>query len=226
MKLKFVLSGGMFFLFGIFTLLAVCVDVQPIGPAGSLVGFAAFNQWIFDRIGVHWIWYDITDWLGIIAVLQAFFFVIVGVCQLIRRKSLFKVDRQLWVLGAFYLMTIAFYLFFENVIVNYRPVLMNGFLEASYPSSHTMIVVCIMASAPSQMRSLFQKRKHLHRGTGIAAVVISAVTVIGRMISGVHWFTDILGGLLLSAALLSLYFACLTLDKEKPEQTDICSGSL
>ena len=47
--------------------------------------------------------------------------------------------------------------------------------------------------------------KALCRALQILCAVIIGVTVIGRLISGVHWFTDIIGGILISAALLALF---------------------
>lgn len=214
-KKYFGYTGALFGIFTIFTVLVACFDVKPIGPEKSSVGFAAINQFVVQKMGVHLIWYDVTDWLGVIAILFALGFAAIGFYQLITRKSVRKVDRQILVLGMFYVLVIAFYLLFEQAAINYRPVMLNGGLEASYPSSHTMIVVCIMATAAMQFRMLFPKKEKLCLGVNAVAVVLSAVTVIGRFVSGVHWFTDIVGGLLLSAALIALYCAVIELTEEK-----------
>lgn len=187
-------------------LLLKTVDVRPIGPNGSSVGLAACNQFWFELTGVHLLWYQITDWLGVAAVLTALGFAVLGLVQLVTGRSLRKVDGSLYALGLLYLLVIAAYLFFEVNVVNCRPVLLDGRLEASFPSSHTMVVCCIMASAMLQFRERFRSRRALTACNGVAALVM-AVTVIGRLLSGVHWFTDILGGLLLSGALVSLYAA-------------------
>lgn len=200
-----ILTGLLFSLFLFFTILVTTFDVKPIGPEQSAVGFAAINQFVFHLLGVHLIWYDITDWLGAISILFAFGFAVVGLYQLIQRKSIRKVDRQILVLGGFYLLVIAFYLFFELVIINYRPVILGNRLEASYPSSHTMMVTCIMTAAAMQFRSHFPDKKKLCFRMDFLAFFFISVTVVGRLVSGVHWFTDIAGGLLLSAALISLY---------------------
>jgi undecaprenyl-diphosphatase len=206
-KVRFTFAGVLFLLFVLFTLLVTFVDVKPIGPQQSEVGLAAVNCFVFKLFGVHLVWYHITDWLGVVAILIAFSFGALGLYQLIVRRGLKKVDSSILVLGAFYILVIACYVFFEYVIVNYRPVILEPGLEASYPSSHTMIVVCIMGTAPLQLRRLCPRRKNLCLGMDVAAILISAVTVIGRLISGVHWFTDVVGGLLLSSALVALYCA-------------------
>ena len=152
------------------------------------------------------LWYDITDWLGVAAILTAFVFTIVGLVQLIKRKSLLKVDGELLWLGGLYLLVIGIYILFENVIINYRPIIMPGCTnpEASFPSSHTMIVCVIMGSA-IMLIGRYIKKKPLCSGLQIICTAIIAVTVVGRLISGVHWFTDIMGGILISSALLALY---------------------
>lgn len=186
--------------FALFTLLVRCVDVRPIGPEGSAVGLAALNGLVRDAVGFHRLWYDMTDWLGLAALGVAAGFALLGLCQLIARRSLLRVDANILVLGGVYLVAIAAYLLFEVCIINYRPVLMQGQLEASYPSSHTMLVVCILGTALPRFRRYLPGMAHA-AASGLGWAVMT-VTVAGRLISGVHWFTDILGGLLLALALV------------------------
>ncbi|MGN0404812.1 MAG: phosphoesterase PA-phosphatase, partial [Bariatricus sp.] len=157
------LPGILFLAFILFTLIVSTVDVKPIGPQNSCVGLASLNQAAANLFGVHLIWYTITDWLGVIAILFAFGFAVLGLCQLIHRKSLFKVDSGILLLGALYILTIALYAFFEIVIINYRPIILNQNLEASYPSSHTMIVTTIMITASFQFHRLLPNHKLLLR---------------------------------------------------------------
>lgn len=207
MKQKlWLLPAALWAAFVLFTLLLTCVDVQSIGAQGSAVGFATVNGWAFQLLGVHLLWYHITDWLGVAAIAIAFGFAVVGLYQWVKRKSLRKVDRHILVLGGFYLLVIACYLFFEKVVINCRPILMDGNLEASYPSSHTMIVVSIMATASMAFRALCPQEKGWCLAVDIFAAVVIAVTVMGRLIAGVHWLTDIVGGLLLSAASVATYW--------------------
>ena len=152
------------------------------------------------------LWYEITDWLGVAAVLTAFLFALTGMVQLIKRRSLLKVDRAILSLGGLYIIVIGLYVLFEVMIVNYRPIIMPGSTgpEASFPSSHTMLVCVIMGSA-MMLIDRYITAKTLRSLLRIICAVIIGVTVIGRSISGVHWFTDILGGILISGALLALF---------------------
>ena len=182
------------------------VDVRPIGPEGTSIGLSYLNQSVFDRFGVNMLWYEITDWLGVAAVLTAFLFALTGMVQLIKRRSLLKVDRAILALGGMYIIVAGLYILFEVLIVNYRPIIMPGGTgpEASFPSSHTMLVCVIMGSA-MMLIDRYIAVKTLRGLLRIICAVIIGVTVIGRSIAGVHWFTDILGGILISAALLALF---------------------
>ena len=211
MKSQVIRTAILFLMFVLFTILVARFDVRPVGPEGSEVGFASVNHFVFQRIGVHLVWYKITDWLGIAAVLCALGFALLGLYQLLMRKSIRKVDSRILVLGGFYALVIACYLFFETVVINCRPVILGTEPEASYPSSHTMLVVCIMATAAIQVRALCPNKKGLCRAADFLAVSLSTITVIGRLLSGVHWLTDIAGALLLSAALVELYRTVLNL---------------
>ena len=126
-----------------------------------------------------------------------------------------KVDKEILLLGCLYIVTLALYVFFEKVIVNYRPMLMPGGEgpEASFPSSHTMLVCVIMGSGLRLLKKYTKKNQTLQLVLTVVFCLILALTVAGRLLSGVHWFTDVLGGLLLSAALLNGYEGLLKLWK-------------
>ena len=190
------------------------VDVAPIGAQGTSIGLSHLNQFVFDFFGVNMLWYNITDWLGIAAVLTAFLFAIIGLVQLIKRRSLLKVDREILALGVLYLVVIGLYIIFETVIINYRPIIMpdNTRPEASFPSSHTMLVCVIMGSA-AMLINRYIKNKTLCRALRAMCFVIIIVTVVGRSIAGVHWFTDIFGGVLINVMLLSLYKEVISREK-------------
>ena len=192
--------------FALFTALVSRIDVQPVGPSGSSVGFAPLNQFVHQRIGVHLPLYVLTDRLSLIPLGLAAGFAFLGLAQWVRRKKLLRVDRSILILGGFYLAVIAVYLLFEVFPVNYRPVLIDGLLEASYPSSTTVLVLCVMITSAMQLRARIQDAA-LRKIVVFAIAVFTAFMVLARLLSGVHWLTDILGGTLLSAGLVMLYAA-------------------
>ena len=190
--------------FALWTAAVQLVDIQPIGPQNSAVGFATINTYFHNLTGVHMSLYTITDWLSVIPLCFVMGFGILGLTQWIRRKHFWKVDYSILVLGGFYIVVLAAFLFFEVYVVNYRPVLINGVLEASYPSSTTMLVMCIMPTAFMQLQE--RVRNTIRRRWILSGItVFTLFMVIGRLVSGVHWLTDIVGGALLSMGLVLLY---------------------
>ena len=192
-------------LFALWTVLVCIVDVQPIGPWESKVGFSTLNGFVHDITGVHMSLYTITDWLGLVPIAVALSFAVLGIAQLIKRKSIFKVDRSIIALGIFYIVVMSVYALFEVLVVNYRPVLIEGCLEASYPSSTTMLVICVMSTAIMQLSGRIKNRR-IRIGISVLISAFIVFMVALRLISGVHWFTDIVGGTLISVGLVMLYF--------------------
>jgi undecaprenyl-diphosphatase len=195
----------------IFIILLKNIDIKCDNVNNSCIGFATINQFIFNKIGINMIWYTITDWLGIIPILMSMVYALVGFKQLIKRKSIKKVDNEIIILGIFYIIVISIYVLFEKYIINYRPILMNGFLEASFPSSHTLMTICLCGSSIIINNKLFNN--NFSKMINIISMLIIFITIIGRFISGVHWVTDIIGGILISSFLLILFYSILNLKK-------------
>ena len=205
-KRKIFSAIGWLVAFGVWTALLCVADVQAIGPGESAVGLASLNRFFHKMMGVHMDLYVITDWLGLVPVAIGLGFAGLGLAQWIQRKKIKKVDADLLWLGGMYLMMLICYLFFNEWVVNYRPVLIEGFLEASYPSSTTLLVLCVMPTAYMQLQARM-KSGAFKKMIAAAIWAFTALMVIGRLVSGVHWLSDIVGGALFGAGLVALYAA-------------------
>ena len=195
-----------FALFVLTIALVKCVDIAAVGPAGTSIGLSHLNKEVHDLIGVHMFWYQVTNLLGFWAILCGAIFACVGLKQLIERKSLKQVDAKILAMGGLFVLLGIIYVLFEKVVINCRPVLMKGETvpEASSPSSHTVLAFVIFGAIAMMLKDYLQD-KRLASMLQNACLVLILVSVIGRLISGVHWFTDILGGIFLSYALLMVF---------------------
>ena len=193
-------------LFIVFSLWIRLFDVQPVGPEGSSIGFAGLNVAVHELFGMHLFWYKLTQLLGVAAIAVAAVFAVVGFIQLVQRKSLLKVDKKILMLGVIYILVILLYVLFEKVPFNYRPVVLDPAegLEPSYPSTHTMIILTIFGTAIGVIGDYLKNAK-LVLLLKIICLVIMAVTIVGRLICGVHWFTDIAGGVIISLFFINLF---------------------
>ena len=198
--------------FVLWTVLVKRVDLAPIGPNGSVVGFSHINKWFHNLTGVNMWLYHVTDWLGLVPVFISFSFAVLGLIQWIKCKNILKVDFSILMLGAFYIVTFAAYLLFEMHPINYRPVLINGYLEASYPSSTTLLVLCVMPTAVMQINCRIKNQAFRKIPSSVLSV-FSGFMVIGRLVSGVHWITDIIGSMLFSAGLVLIYRFFISIQK-------------
>lgn len=208
-KTRFFIGIGLLAAFALWTSLLSFVDVATIGPRDSKVGFSTVNGWFHNLTGTNMTLYDITDWLGLVPIFCALGFAVLGLVQWIKRKSFLKVDYSILALGVFYIVVMLVYILFEYVVINYRPVLINGYLEASYPSSTTMLVLCVMPTAIMQFNARI-KNAALRRGVATVIGLFIVFMVVGRLVSGVHWITDIIGGVLISAGFVMIYSAVKT----------------
>lgn len=188
------------------TILIQWIDVKPVGQNGTDIGFSTLNMWFHKMTGVHMMLYVITDWLGLVPIFICMIFGGIGLIQLAKRRSLFKVDCDMIILGIYYVLVIFCYLLFEMIPINYRPILIDGIMEASYPSSTTLLVLCVMPTLIDQANRRLEKEK-MKKVIRIFTICFSIWMILGRLLSGVHWLTDIIGSLLLSAGLFYIYKA-------------------
>lgn len=209
-------------LFAVLIVLVKTVDVQQIGPEGTSIGFAGINKTMNEATGLNMTLYKITEVLGLLALAVAGCFALLGLVQLIKRKSFAKVDPEIYALAGLYVVVLMLYVIFEKVIINYRPVIMpdEEHVEASFPSSHTMLGFVIMGSTFIVIDK-YIKNESICRLIRIVSILILIAIVFGRLFSGVHWLTDILGGVLISSALLFIFSAVIgALNKNKGSGSD------
>ena len=218
MKKRFIVSAIFGLLFVLLIALVCAFDVSPIGPEGTEIGFSALNGAIRDALPWNETWYEVTELLGYLAIAVAGVFALLGVWQLLKRKSLSKVDKKIYALAGLYAAMAFLYVLFEVIVINYRPVIMAGaeHVEASFPSSHTMLVCVIMGGAFVILGD-YVKNRGICIALRTVALAVAVITAVGRLLSGVHWFTDILGGALISLALVTLFAAVCDKLGEKKE---------
>lgn len=190
--------------FIVWTILIQIIDVQPIGQNGTDIGFATFNHWFHELTGVHMELYIITDWLGLVPIAVCIGFAGMGLVQWMQRKSLLRVDYDILFLGIYYAVVLFVYLLFETIPINYRPILIEGIMEVSYPSSTTLLVLCVMTTLVEQIKRRF-KQDMTKQVISMSVFCFSLFMLLGRLVSGVHWFTDIIGSIMLGTGLFCIY---------------------
>ena len=214
-KNKLFFTGFAFIIaFVVWTTLIQVVDVQPIGVNNTNVGLATINRWFHSLTGVNMTLYTVTDWLGLVPIFVCMLFGFMGLVQWIKRKSLLKVDFSVIISGIYYVIVILCYLIFEEITINYRPILINGAMEASYPSSTTLLVLCVMPTLVFLTNRMLKSNK-IKSAISVITFLFSSFMIMGRLISGVHWLTDIMGSVFLSMGLFCIYKAIIIMKENE-----------
>lgn len=219
---KRICLASIFTVFTALIIFMICtVDVAPIGPMGTKVGLSTINKTVFDYFGVSPFLSTLTKSLELLAFAIVGIEALVGLVQLIKRKNLFKVDKEILASGVLYIIMFSIYVIFENIVVNYRPVLEEGqtFPEASFPSSHSLFIF-ITCSTVFILCERYFKNKNLINILKTVSVLVIAVMLFGRVASGIHWFSDILAAACISSTLISWYVVYLFSCNKKSAQTD------
>ena len=214
--------AGLFYVLWLALIVLLCLaDRQPAAAGDTMIGLASLNtrfaiavaglngsRGVDGSIGLSMQLYKLTEYLGYFSLLIAACFALLGFVQLLRRRSLKKVDKQLLAMGGLFIVLAVLYVFFEKVIVNYRPIIMPGESgpEASFPSSHTMLTFVILGSVCMVLKK-YVKNPALCALLKFVCILLILAMVVGRLMCGCHWLTDILGGVLVSLALLALFSA-------------------
>lgn len=193
-------------LFIIWTILVKTVDVHYITDIGFL-GFYSVNQNINDWVKTlnNSLFDKISNILLIVSIVTVFIFAIVGLVQLIKRKSFAKVDPIIYILLGLYVLSAIFYLVFELMKINFSPLSTKEDIKTSYPSTHLFISCSYVSAAVFVLFEYFDFKKIIKYIILGLLVIFVAIVFIIRLMSGNHYFTDLIGGLLLTISLVSLF---------------------
>ena len=205
--------------FIVWTILVKTIDMSYIDNVGY-IGFSHFNFQVNNFV-VEYVRIETFDKLSDIGLYLSFAVVltfgVIGIVQWIKRKSIKKVDSILFALLAIYVITVIEYFIFEIVKINYSPLSTAEELHASYPSSHVLFFIIFVMTGVLAMFEYVKVHKAIKVTTISFAALVSLVYVVVRLLSGQHFFTDIVGGLFLSASIIALFIA-LKLDFVKVEE--------
>ena len=210
MKKKFIISFSitavLLVAFIVFTIIVATVDRSPIGPNDTVVGLSSLNGKVFNSLGTSKVWSRMTDALAIFAICVAGVFAVYGLVEWIKVKKLKNLDYKIWLLGLFYILVAIVYVIFQLIVINYRPTMFDEIPEVSYPSTHTMVVISIMGTAMVILPHII-KNKPIVFSLDILAMLVMYFMAFGRLMAGVHWLTDILGGIILGSFMIMLYLS-------------------
>jgi len=208
-KKSLIFSIVLLVVFIVYTICVMKVDVEPLGLEGTDIGFALINVPMRDLIGLNEGWYFLTKIISVLSFGVIGFFACIGLYQVIKNKSLLKADPDIYALGVFYIIVLAVYVLFDKVVINYRPFDLGEGLEASYPSSHTILAITVFVTAAVEFAIRVRQNDTLRKVLVAVCIILAVLMIVGRMLSGVHWFTDIIGGIVCSAFLVSVFMTAL-----------------
>ena len=209
-KRLFLISLALLLVAVLYTFLVKYVDVSNISPDGSKVGFATINSNFKELVGLKMGWYKFTKYLGLVPIAMCGCYALLGLYQLFKNKGFKGVDKRIYALGVFYVVFAIVYVLFEKIALNYRPFIIDGELEASFPSTHTLLAVCICGSS-LMVAKYFIKNEKLLKATNLLTWLVMLLIVVGRTLSGVHWLTDIIGGIIISLFMLSALYTAINI---------------
>ncbi|MBQ0071593.1 MAG: phosphatase PAP2 family protein [Spirochaetales bacterium] len=194
----------------LFLLLLLCfVDRGHIGAMGTEVGLSSINGFFFKTFGRSDLFDKLSDVVFLLTFLYPAFFGVMGIVELIQKKDLKKVHKSLLAFIPVFVLLVVLYLLFTKVSPNYRPVLTEEGLEESFPSSHVMVSIMFSLTGLTMFRDFhFKLNSAISKTVETAAFVLPCLVAVFRLLSGMHWFTDVLGGIFLGAFLVQLHRLC------------------
>lgn len=113
-----------FVLFALFTVAVKKIDVQAIGAGMSDIGFASFNDGMRVKIGTSGTMDKLSTMLMLLGFGTAFVFFVIWLVQIFKYRTFTApLDGELYLLGLTYIALMVFYVLFEKLVINYRPIL-------------------------------------------------------------------------------------------------------
>ena len=158
------------------------------------------------------VWETITNIILILSIILILFFLGLGVYELIKKRSIKKVDPRLtWLPLPLALMTLTYFLFDKVWILNVRP---NGSGEPSFPSTHVMVVTTIFFVVTIILPK-YIKNKTTRLIIEIIMAIMISLTAVGRVMSGMHWVADVLGAIVFGFLFSEIYYYIVSNKKDK-----------
>ena len=203
-------------IFILFTIMVTALDGQTVD--GHRLGLATMNGWWRDLVGVNAAWRVVSDVVAVGTVFGAVGLLIVQIVAVVRGRGLRPVVRDWWGVDLVLISLGICYGLFQIVVINYRPLLMHGVAEASYPSSHVLLFATVW---PLLILTLWRmtKRRWVRVTVMVVGMMVMLAGIVARALSGYHWLSDLVGGVLLGVTLVAWYLA-LQYNLPKPVQAD------
>ena len=192
---KYLIVGIVFIFLFLLLMILLNFNKANLGETNTPVGLSSINKlFVTNYVDIYNSMSQVGLYLSFIIIAG---FAITGFYQLIKRKSLFKVDLDIILFGVGVIVLIITWLLFDKVIAyNYRPIYVNKNLEGSFPSTHVLFTTFVLVSAFGISLNR-EKNNFYNLAILVIAILVITLTSLCRVLSGMHWATDVLGGLLL-----------------------------
>lgn len=195
-----ILGCASLFLF-ILLMILLNADKAVIAESGKEVGLSSINNLVKYSYKEN---LDLmTDLLFYVTFTVVVFEGCLGIIQLVTRKSLFKVDKEIIIFGISLVVMVVLWLVFDHLLkINVRPIDAN---EGSFPSTHVMMATFLALASHAFICMKYETRLPKYLSLVLAIIIISTIT-FGRVACGMHYITDVTGGLFMGLALYFITF--------------------
>lgn len=179
----------------IFTILVSFVDVKIFNVTNTKIGLYSLNKiFLVNSINSNYI-NIISNGIFLICLLVIILMLLLITFEYFKTKKINKNNLNFFI--HFLIMVLIWIIFDKILIINYRPILINGNIEGSYPSTHVMVSTFVLLFLSDQLKKIFKNDKIFY----IISIGLIIIQSISRILLTMHWFTDIIGGLLIGCLL-------------------------